>query len=139
MSRNFSILLWERRSCKGEKATEVLVLQPTKFQLIINLKTAKTFGLIFPLTLLGPCRRGDRNKLSQCGSSRWKRSLWVHFRIETTPSPGLILSAKNYELAMVAVGTRISPRPPHRSRRALLTHRAPPSGFGVEAVTWQRV
>ena len=29
---------------------------------------------------------------------------------------------------MVAVGTRISPRPPHRSRRALLTHRAPPSG-----------
>lgn len=35
---------------------------------------------------------------------------------------------------MVAVGTRISPRPPHRSRRALLTHRAPPSGFGVEAV-----
>ncbi len=29
---------------------------------------------------------------------------------------------------MVAVGTRITPRPPHRSRRALLTHRAPPSG-----------
>jgi hypothetical protein len=30
--------------------------------------------------------------------------------------------------SMAAVGTRISPRPPHRSRRALLTHRAPPSG-----------
>jgi hypothetical protein len=29
---------------------------------------------------------------------------------------------------MVAVGTRIAPRPPPRSRRALLTHRAPPSG-----------
>src|SRR5712691_2594229 len=29
---------------------------------------------------------------------------------------------------MVAVGTRITPRPPHRSRRALLTHRALPSG-----------
>jgi hypothetical protein len=40
---------------------------------------------------------------------------------------------------MVAVGTRVSPRPPHRSRRALLTHRAPPSGSGVEAVTRQRV
>ena len=26
--------------------------------------------------------------------------------------------------------------PPHRSRRALLTHRAPPSGSGVEAVTF---
>ena len=43
------------------------------------------------------------------------------------------------QTAGVAVGTRISPRPPHRSRRALLTHRAPPLGFGVEAVTWQRV
>jgi len=28
---------------------------------------------------------------------------------------------------MVAVGTRITRRPPHRSRRALLTHRALPS------------
>ncbi len=34
----------------------------------------------------------------------------------------------------VAVETRIAPRPPHRSRRALLTHRAPPLGSGVEAV-----
>src|ERR1051326_7937645 len=29
---------------------------------------------------------------------------------------------------MIAVGTLIAERPPHRSRRALLTHRAPPSG-----------
>ena len=36
---------------------------------------------------------------------------------------------------MVAVGKRVTPLPPHRSRRALLTHRAPPSGSGVEAVT----
>ena len=35
---------------------------------------------------------------------------------------------------MVTVGTEITPRPPRRSRRALLTHRAPPSGSGVEAV-----
>jgi hypothetical protein len=40
---------------------------------------------------------------------------------------------------LVAAWTRITPRPPHRSRRAPLTHRAPPSGFGVEAVTGQRV
>src|ERR1700682_5498939 len=39
----------------------------------------------------------------------------------------------------VAVGTRISPRPPHRSRRALLTDRAPPSGSSVEVVTRQRL
>src|SRR6202165_1411001 len=46
---------------------------------------------------------------------------------------------KAHHTRRVAVGTRISPRPPHRSRRALLTHRAPPSGSGVEAVTRQRV
>src|SRR5882724_5603084 len=54
---------------------------------------------------------------------------------------GLMSSYKGPGLRrpLVAVGTRISPRPPHRSRRALLTHRAPPSGSGVEAVTGQRV
>src|SRR6266700_3104306 len=35
---------------------------------------------------------------------------------------------------MVAVGTLVAERPPHRSRRALLTHRALPSDGGVEAV-----
>jgi hypothetical protein len=35
----------------------------------------------------------------------------------------------------VAGGKRVGPLPPRRSRRALLTHRAPPSGSGVEAVT----
>src|ERR1700686_5849295 len=49
------------------------------------------------------------------------------------------LRGSNPEPRVVAVGTRISPRPPRRSRRALLTHRAPPSGSGVEAVTRQRV
>jgi hypothetical protein len=40
---------------------------------------------------------------------------------------------------MVTVGKRVSPLPPRRSRRALLTHRAPPLGFGVEAVAGQGV
>src|SRR5437899_12928520 len=40
---------------------------------------------------------------------------------------------------MVTVWTAVASRPPYRSRRALLTHRAPPSGSGVEAVTRQRV
>ena len=33
--------------------------------------------------------------------------------------------------SMVAVGTPVARRPPHRSQRALLTHWAPPSGNGV--------
>src|SRR5260370_8943361 len=40
---------------------------------------------------------------------------------------------------MVTVGTAVASSPPYRSRRALLTHRAPPSDSCVEAVTRQRV
>jgi len=56
-----------------------------------------------------------------------------------TARHGAVLTARKRGANSVAVGTPVTQRPPHRSRRAELPHRAPASGRDAQALVRMRM
>jgi putative tryptophan/tyrosine transport system substrate-binding protein len=92
------VALYVDKLLKGANAAELSVEQPTKFEMVINLKTAKTLGLTIPRrrTIEHLCRRARRplRNLEDAGPDQGPERLAIGDVKD--PRARILLSSSNY-------------------------------------------